>query len=331
MADPGGMPVAMIGCGAISAAYRQALQRVPDLRLVAVVDADDGRRAAAAAATGAAGFHDLDHLLRAGPACRAALVLTPPDTHEPLALRLLAAGLHVLCEKPLAPTASAAQRMLASARARGCRLMLDSKFRYTADVQRAHELLQQGLCGQVVLYENVFCAFVDMVGRWNADPARSGGGVLIDNGCHSVDVARYLLGPIARVQAQFGRRVQDVPVEDTARVLFTSRSGALGVVDLSWSLFKETSAYVRLHGDAGTIEIGWQQSRYKRRGDAAWTVFGNGYDKVAAFAAQLQDFAAAVGGAHPVIDDDDALASVEVIDCAYRSATAERWLDVPSP
>ncbi len=330
MAEP--IPLALVGCGAIARAYLQALERVPELQLVAVVDRDEAARSAVATATGAAAFADIEELLSRGPTCGAALVLTPPDTHEALATRLLIAGQHVLCEKPLAPTVAAAQRMLHTARQQQRRLMLGSKFRYTADVQKAHELLQQGLCGDVVLYENVFCAFVAMTGRWNADPVHSGGGVLIDNGCHSVDVARYLLGPIARVQAQFGRRVQDVPVEDTARLLFTSRSGALGVVDLSWSLFKETSAYVRLHGDQGTIEIGWQQSRYKRRGEADWTVFGHGYDKVAAFAAQLVDFGAAIAGSgHPVIDDEDALASVAVIDCAYRSAAAERWLDVPTP
>ncbi|MCA8964170.1 MAG: Gfo/Idh/MocA family oxidoreductase [Planctomycetes bacterium] len=334
MAEHPAEPAALVlvGCGAISRAYLSALERVPGLRLAAAVDRDEGARRTVAEANGVPAFADVGQLLAHGPRCLAALVLTPPDTHEALTTQLLEAGLHVLCEKPLAPTVAAAQRMLSVARSRDRRLMLGSKFRYTADVQKAHELLQQGLCGDVVLYENVFCAFVAMTGRWNADPAHSGGGVLIDNGCHSVDVARYLLGPIARVQAQFGRRVQDVPVEDTARLLFTSRSGALGVVDLSWSLFKETSAYVRLHGNEGTIEIGWQQSRYKRRGEADWTVFGRGYDKIAAFAAQLEDFARAVaGGGHPVIDDEDALASVSVIDCAYRSAEAERWLDVPSP
>lgn len=327
---PTALPTTLIGCGAIAAAYLQALQRVPQLQLVAIVDADADARHAAAQRTGVAAFESVAALLQSGPTCQTALLLTPPDTHEQLATELLTAGLHVLCEKPLAPSIAAAERMLHTARRQQRRLMMGSKFRYTADVQKAHELLEQGLCGDVVLYENVFCAFVDMTQRWNAQAARSGGGVLVDNGCHSVDVARYLLGPIARVQAQFGRRVQEVDVEDTARLLFTSARGALGVVDLSWSLFKETSAYVRLHGDAGTIEIGWQQSRYKRRGDAEWTVFGNGYDKVAAFAAQLQDFAAlAAGGQHPVIGDDDALASVAVIDCAYRSAAAERWLDVP--
>ncbi len=320
------LPLAVVGAGAIATAYVQALQAVPDLRLVAVVDPDEQARARLPAVPG---FASLDAMFAANVKPAAALVLAPPIHHEGLALQLLRAGLHVLCEKPLAPSVAAATRKLLAAREQNRRLMMGSKFRYTPDVAAARALLDEQRCGDVVLYENVFCSHVDMSRRWNADPAISGGGVLIDNGCHSVDLARYLLGPIARVQAQFGRRAQPIAVEDTARMLFTSASGALGAIDLSWSVHKETDAYVRVHGTRGTLEVGWKGSRWKAAG-GAWQPFGSGYDKVAAFAAQLRNFAAVVrGSARPVIDDADALASVVVIDCAYRAAAEERWVAVP--
>ena len=324
------VPLAIVGCGAIARDYVQALARVPTLRLVALVDPVPQAREALAAAAGVPAFADLDTLARAGLPLGAALVLTPPDRHEALSTLLLQRGLHVLCEKPLAPTVDAALRMLRTAHTTGRRLMMGSKFRYTADVTAARALLDAGRCGEVVLYENVFCSHVDMTRRWNARAAESGGGVLVDNGCHSVDLARFLLGPIARVQAQFGRRVQPIDVEDTARLLFTSHSGALGSIDLSWSLHKETAAYVRIHGTLGTIEIGWQQSRWKPAA-GTWQGFGQGYDKVAAFAAQLANFAACIAGTEaPVIGDADALASVVVVDCAYRAAAEERWITVPA-
>ncbi len=323
------MPLVLIGCGLIARAYLQALARVPAWQLLAVVDPDTAARTALATAHAVPAFASLDQLWQAGVRPTAALVLTPPDTHESLSCWLLQHGVHVLCEKPLAPTVAAAERMLAHARAADRRLMMGSKFRYTADVLAAHRLLDAGFCGDVVLYENVFCSHVDMTQRWNAIAARSGGGVLVDNGCHSVDLARYLLGPIARVQAQFGKRAQAIAVEDTARLLFTSASGALGSIDLSWSMHKETPAYVRIHGTRGTIEIGWQQSRCKATGSTEWQVFGNGYDKIAAFTAQLANFAGAVADREvPVIDAADALASVVVVDTAYRSEREERWLPV---
>jgi len=326
---PAPIPLVLIGCGLIARAYLQALTRVQALHLLAVVDTDEAARAALAAAHAVPAFASLDQLWQAGVRPAAALVLTPPDTHEALASWLLQHAVHVLCEKPLAPTVAAAERMLALARATDRHLMMGSKFRYTADVLAAHRLLEAGFCGDVVLYENVFCSHVDMTRRWNAVAARSGGGVLVDNGCHSVDLARYLLGPIARVQAQFGKRAQAIAVEDTARLLFTSESGALGSIDLSWSMHKETPAYVRIHGTRGTVEIGWQQSRCKATGSTEWQVFGNGYDKIAAFAAQLANFAGVVTDREvPVIDAADALASVVVVDTAYRSEREERWLPV---
>ncbi|MCR9246791.1 MAG: Gfo/Idh/MocA family oxidoreductase [bacterium] len=326
------MRLILIGCGGIARAYVAALERVAELELIGGVDSDPAARAAFAKLTGCPVFEDCAALLASDLAPTAALVLTPPDSHEAIATDLLARGLHVLCEKPLAPTVAAAERMLAAARAADRCLMMGSKFRYTADVLAARRLLDESFCGDIVLYENVFCSHVDMTQRWNSRAEQSGGGVLIDNGCHSVDVARYLLGPIARIQAQFGRVTQDIAVEDTARLLFESQSGALGSIDLSWSVHKATSAYVRIHGTAGTIEIGWQESRCQRTGADSWQRFGDGYDKIAAFAAQLDDFAQRIRTNRVArIGDADALASVIVIERAYESEQQERWLAVPEP
>lgn len=328
MADA--LRLCVVGCGGIANAYLDALRDVPQFRVVACADVDGARAGAAAALCAAEATTDARKWLRAGGRADAALVLTPPSTHAELSVALLDLGIHVLCEKPLAPTIAEAGRMLAAAARNGRVLTMGSKFRYTTDVARCKELLEQGLVGRVAMFENVFCSRVDMTKRWNSDPRVSGGGVLIDNGCHSVDIARFLLGPLARVQAMFGKPLQAVEVEDTARLLFESASGAMGSVDLSWSLHKEAPAYIRLYGERGTIEVGWKESRHKLSGADAWTRFGDGYDKVAAFARQLANFAGAIRGDEPlVVTDADAMASVQVLDAAYRSAREQRWHELP--
>lgn len=319
--------IAIIGCGGIAEAYAKALQRMPNARVTAVVDPDASARARIASDDDSIAQHSSIESL---PDVDAAIVLTPPNVHESLSCALLERGIHVLCEKPLAPTVASAKRMLQCAETADRRLMMGSKFRYTADVTKARSLLDEKVCGDIVIYENVFCSHVDMTQRWNSKAQISGGGVLIDNGCHSVDLARYLLGPLAKVQAQFGTRVQPLEVEDTARMLFQSQSGALGSIDLSWSIRKETDAYVRLHGTEGTLEIGWRRSRWKTS-DGEWQDFGNGYDKIAAFQAQLENFVACItDDTAAVIVATDALASVVVIDCAYQSAQEERWVTIPA-
>ena len=135
-----------------------------------------------------------------------------------------------------------------------------------------------------------------MAGRWNAEPEISGGGVLIDNGTHSVDIARFFLGRISEVHAVEGRRVQGLDVEDTAQMFLRTEQDVLGTVDLSWSIDKSVDYFVRICCSEGTIEVGWQVSRYRKAGAKEWTVFGPGYDKVAAMRAEVLNFARALGG-----------------------------------
>ena len=86
---------------------------------------------------------------------------------------------------------------------------------------------------------------------------------------------------------------------------------------------------MRLHGSAGTLEVGWKRSRYKLEGDPEWIEFGKGYDKLSALRNQLGNFAGSiVGTEEPNITPDDALSSVAVVDAAYRSARNGAWTEV---
>jgi predicted dehydrogenase len=170
-----------------------------------------------------------------------------------------------------------------------------------------------------------------MKSRWNSDPAISGGGVLVDNGTHSVDILRYFLGPLVEIQVVEGRRVQDIPVEDTVRVFVRSAAGVMGSIDLSWSLNKELPYYISVYGSAGTVHVGWKESKFRRASDSEWTVFGSGYEKVQAFRAQIDNFVHSIHGLEPpLITLADALASVEVIDAAYEAMWRAAWVPIAS-
>jgi predicted dehydrogenase len=86
---------------------------------------------------------------------------------------------------------------------------------------------------------------------------------------------------------------------------------------------------VQVFGSEGTLQVGWSGSKYRQDGSSKWIPFGTGYDKLKAFARQLQNFVGCLKGREaPVITAEDSLASVEVVETAYRSAGRDNWLKV---
>jgi predicted dehydrogenase len=324
------MRLGLIGAGGIAQTYVQALADSATAELVGVADVRDSAAAALAERSGCPGFRSFEDLLDEVE-CEGAIVCTPPVTHPEICCAVLDRGVNVLCEKPLAVGLGEARAMVAAAERSGTQLTMASKFRYACDVVEAKSIVASGVIGDVVLFENAFTSRVEMKSRWNSDPTISGGGVLVDNGTHSVDILRYFLGPLAEIQTIEGRRVQDIPVEDTVRVFVRSATGVMGSIDLSWSLNKELPYYISVYGSAGTLHVGWKESKFRRADDKEWTVFGSGYDKVQAFRSQIDNFVRSVRGLEPpLIALADALASVEVIDAAYDAMWRAAWVAVDS-
>ncbi|QDT73438.1 Gfo/Idh/MocA family protein [Lacipirellula limnantheis] len=322
------MRFGLIGAGAIAHSYGQAFAQSATAELVGVADVRSEAATALAEQMHCPAFTSYQEM-RQSTGCDAVVVCTPPVTHPEIACWLLGEGVHVLCEKPLAISPDEAITMLAAAQRSTATLRMASKFRYAADVVEAKSIVASGAIGDIVLFENAFTSRVDMRSRWNSDRAVSGGGVLIDNGTHSVDIMRYFLGPIVELQVVEGLRVQEIPVEDTVRMFVRSAAGVMGTIDLSWSLNKELPYYLSVYGSAGTLHVGWKESKFRRAGDADWTVFGKGYDKVQAFGSQLDNFTRSIYGLEPsLISLQDALASVEVIDAAYNTMLQTSWASV---
>ena len=317
----------IVGAGAIAGAHVAALAGSKEVTVSVVADTRLEAADALAAACGADAVGDHRAVLGR---CEAVLLCTPPSTHAPIAVELLESGLPVLCEKPLATSISGAIAMLEAARRTGLPFSMASKFRFVADVVEARRMVQAGDLGEVLLLENVFATRVDMRGRWNADPAVSGGGVLIDNGTHSVDLVRSILGSVSEVAAVEARRVQGLAVEDTARLFLRTVDGASATCDLSWSIDKQRHDFLEIAGTRGTVQVGWKGSRYLLDDGRGWVSLGTGYDKVAALRGVVENFACAVRGTcEPRVTPEDALASVLVIDGAYASLRQDHWVGVP--
>jgi predicted dehydrogenase len=319
---------AMVGAGAISQSYASAFESAPSAQLVAVADVRPEAAKALAQGFNCPSYESYQKMAESEK-FDAVVICTPPNTHLEISTYFLGKGINVLCEKPLSIDSASSQMMLDAAHKSGAKLTMGSKFRYVDDVIRAKSIVASGILGEIVLFENAFTARVDMSTRWNSNPKISGGGVLIDNGAHSVDIMRYFLGPISDVQVIEGKRIQGLNVEDTVRVFVRSTAGVMGNVDLSWSINKELDSYINIYGSNGTISVGWKESKYRQSASREWITFGKGYNKVQAFRSQIENFARNIRGEENLlITAEDALASVQVIEACYASLRQLNWVAV---
>ncbi len=315
----------LVGAGAIAQSYIQAFESTDIAELVAIADVDLNRAQSSAELLGCQGFSSYEAMFNEVE-IDAAIVCTPPITHLEVCRYLLERKVNVLCEKPLSVNSASAKLMVAAAKDAGVILTMASKFRYVEDVIRAKQIVSSGILGEIVLFENAFTGRVDMSKRWNAQPQISGGGVLIDNGTHSVDIMRYFLGSLAEIQVVEGKRIQGLEVEDTVQIFVKSASGVRGNIDLSWSINKELDSYIRIYGSQGTISVGWKESKYRQSSSSEWVVFGKGYNKVQAFRSQIENFTKAIKGEETLlITAEDGLASVEAIEAAYAAMRQVSW------
>ena len=322
------MRIGIIGLGRAGAVHLAACQQVSGLDVVAVCDPlPEARRIAAAA--GIAAYADLERMLDR-VRLEAVTVCAPPVDHAALTIACLERGLHVLCEKPLAVTTGEAWEMCETARRNGLQLAVASKFRHVPEVSWAREIVLGGELGEPVVATITFCSPVDMSDRWNVRRHLSGGGVIIDNGCHAFDILHFLFGSVARVRATFLKATQRLPVEDSAVVEVRADNGVVGRVELSWSWTTGRDTYLVIQGTRGTVEVGWHGTRLKLAGKD-WREIGGSYNKLDAHGRMHLSFRNAVfDGAEPWIRPTDCLRAVATVEAAYRSVKSGTWERVDS-
>ena len=318
----------LVGAGGIAQAYAQAFRDLKIARLVGVADVNLAAARKLGEQIGCRSYDSYEALGDEWP-LDAVIICTPPVSHPEIALHFCQRKVHVLCEKPLSIDVSSAELMLDTARRNSVKLTMASKFRYVEDVVRAKSIVRSGILGDILLVENAFTSRIDMSERWNSQQEISGGGVLIDNGTHSVDIMRYFLGQLSDVQVIEGVRGHNLAVEETVQMFVRSTDGVLGRIDLSWSINKELESYINIHGTKGTVVVGWKASKYRQNTSSEWIVFGNGYDKVQAFRSNIINFCGGIRGEEALlVTQQDAIASVEVIEAAYTALGRNQWSKV---
>lgn len=333
----------LIGCGRVAPRHAQSLAQLPETHLVAVADIKPNRAENFAQEYGAAMYTDHQALLERDD-LDAVSICVPSGLHAEVTMDALAAGKHVLVEKPIALNLDDADRMIAAAADRGLTLGVVLQNRYNSPMQDVRRLIDAGGLGR--LYLGAVCVRWyrpqsyyedDWHGTWAMD-----GGALMNQSIHHIDALQWFMGPVASVQAYTATLAHAMEAEDVGVAVLRLANGALATVEgstLTWPQNLEGS--VAIFGERGSVKVGgtalnritmWKvdgeleqeaEILTSQRVDPP-SVYGYSHREV------IRDFAQALlEGRSPGTPGPEARRSLELVLAIYRSALTGQEIVLP--
>ncbi|RJP29952.1 MAG: gfo/Idh/MocA family oxidoreductase [Candidatus Omnitrophota bacterium] len=246
---------AVLGSGGIAQrrTIPEGIMQANNAELVAVFDINAGVNQEVAKKFGAKACTREDELL-AGDS-DLIYIATPVDRHCEQVIRCAQAGKHILCEKPLGLTVADAEKIIDVCKEQNVKLGVGLMMRFHAYHQEALRLVKEGRIGTPVFGRaQLSCWYPPIEGAWRQNPARGGGGSLMDMGSHCIDLLEMFFGRTKKIACLTGNLVHNYRCEDTAAVLLEFESGAKGVVDTLFNVPDESSKNrLELYGSQGSI------------------------------------------------------------------------------
>jgi len=253
------MKFALIGCGDIGSLRAAAISRMNGSRLVAVADADAARARKLAASYGAVLASNWRDLVQRDD-LDAVIVSTPPPLHAEMCIQALENGKHVLCEKPLARTPEECKQILDTAARMNRVLATGFNYRFYPAILKAREILYSGLIGELDHIRSYagHPGGSEFTHPWVHDVNVMGGGALLDNGIHIIDLTRYFLGEVAEVKGYATNKVWGFPgCEDNGFALLKSPSGKIASLQASWSEWRGYRFQIEVYGTRGCVRASY--------------------------------------------------------------------------
>ncbi len=245
----------LIGCGKVADAHALAYQTLPESRFIGVFDAHPERSAAFAARYGVRAFGNLEDMLH-DPRVQAASICTPHPTHPEMVAACARAGVHALVEKPMAVDLKGCDAAIAAAEQAGIKLGVICQRRFYEPVQRVKLAIEAGKIGRPILATVTVMGWRDQayyqLDPWRGKWATEGGGVMLTQTTHQIDLFQWFMGPIDEVFGYWDNLNHPyVEVEDTAIAVVRFRNGGLGTLLVSNSQQPGFYGKIHVHGETG--------------------------------------------------------------------------------
>ena len=344
----------ILGCGKVAHLHSAALKDLDESEFVSVCDSDVERAKAFAAKYGVRAFADCAEMITCS-GVEVLIVCTPHPLHAQGALAGIENGAHVLVEKPLASTVSDCDEMIGAAKRKGLKLGVVSQRRFFEPVRRMKAAIEGGKIGHPILGTVAMFSWRDEA-YYSSDPWRGkwqteGGGVLINQSPHHIDILQWLMGPVEEVTGRWANLNHPyIEVEDTVLAILRFRSGGLGSITVSISQKPGLYTKIHIHGsngasvgaqtDTGATFIAGMSGVAEPPLNDIWTIpneehrlaayrdedraaFGGMIDPTAHYH-MLQDhefLRAVLDGRDPAVTGEEGRKVVAIIEAIYRSGS----------
>jgi predicted dehydrogenase len=338
---------ALIGAGNIAKIHADAIDHIPEAQIAIVCDQIEPAAQALAARCSADWTPDYRQAVTR-PDVDAVIVATPSGAHGEVAVAAAQAGKHLLVEKPLEITLPRIDAILSAVQAASVILACVFPLRFKEGVQQAKAAIDAGRLGRVTLAEASVKWYRPQRyydGSWRGTWALDGGGALMNQSIHSIDLLQWLAGPVASVYGRTATLAHTMQTEDTAGAVLTFASGALGVIQGATSCWPGDPARVEVHGDQGSIALeegrvvvwkladaapGEEEAMLasdQQAGTGAADPMAIGYEN---HRRQIVDLIEATQNKRPpAIEGAEARRAVELIRAIYRSAQTGQPVRLP--
>ena len=244
----------IVGCGMIANVHADAIRSIPDAELVGVTDNNIASAEKLAKKYSVKAYSDYDQMLH-DPMIDVVCVCTPSDFHDSNAISALENGKHVVLEKPMTLTTKRAEKLIEICEKTELCLTVISQLRFSEDIIKIKKLLMENAFGKVSLasLSMKYYRSTDYYSSWKGTKKFDGGGALMNQGIHGIDLLQYLLGPVKEVSGRISTLCHNIEVEDTAVATIEFDSGALAIIEASTATYPGFARKLEIHGNQGYV------------------------------------------------------------------------------
>lgn len=341
----------IIGCGMIANFHAKAVADIRNAKVAACFDMFPQAADRLAGEIGCTAYHNLDAML-ADPAVDVVTICTPSGAHMEPAVAAAKAGKHVIVEKPLEITLRRCDRIIKACQDAGVTLATIFPSRFHESSQLMKKAIDKGRFGTLTIGDAYVKWFRTQEyydsGAWRGTWALDGGGALMNQAIHSVDLLTWLMGPVVEISAHTSTLAHErIEVEDVAMATLRFENGALGVIEATTAAYPGSLKRIEIHGSQGSAVLEeediktWDfakataQDQKIRERMAGKTETGGGAADPAAIGhhghtALFKDVLKAIDkGTTPLVDGNEGRRSVEIILAIYKAAETGRRIQLP--